>query len=62
MYSTNSPYMFASAQAAHNELMTVAAEVIREIVQSGIKPPSPSRMLRDVDRLWAQVYRHLAPR
>ena len=52
--STDPPtgYLFASQQAAHDELMLIAAEVIREIVQSGGRPPSPSRMLRDVDRLW----------
>lgn len=45
-------YVFDSQQAAHNELMLLAAEVIREIVAAGGKPPPVSRMLKDLDRLW----------
>lgn len=52
MHSTSNGFPYASQQEAHDDLMAIAAEVVRDIVAAGGKPPSPSKMLRDFDRLW----------
>ena len=59
--ATNSPYLYASEQAAHDDMMLLAAEVIREIRADGGKPPAVSVMSRDLDKLW-DVWKLFAPR
>lgn len=59
--STKSPYLYASQQEAHDDLMLIAREVIHDIVRAGGKPPPPSKMLKDFDRLW-EVFRLFAPK
>lgn len=58
--SNNPPWLFASQQEAHDDLMQIAAEVIREIVSNGHQPPSFKRFDRDTRELWS-VMRLFAP-
>ena len=51
--STESPYLYESAQQAHDDLMMIAREVIREIRAAGGKVPPVGKMSRDLDKLWA---------
>lgn len=54
-------HLYPSQQAAHDDLMRCAAEVIREIRARGGKLPSVAKMAKDIERLWQREWQHLAP-
>lgn len=61
MRSTNSPYLYASEQEAHDDLMRIAIEVLKEIRANGDRPPPVSKLVKDLDKLWS-VFRLFAPK
>ena len=58
--STEPQWLFASQREAYLEMMQVAAEVIREIVAAGGKPPTFKQFDRDTRELW-DVWKCFAP-
>jgi len=58
---SNVNYIFKDQNEAYREMMTIAVEVIRDIVAAGEKPPPVGKMIKDIDKLW-EVWKLFAPR
>jgi hypothetical protein len=54
-------FIYPSRQAAYDDMMRVAVEVIQAIKAAGGELPSVEKMSSDLDRLWKNEWEHLAP-